>query len=133
MKNQISFFHDFEPPTTTFQSRNSQWRPTPAARKAAATWQAVLEQYKPAEPLKGPIALHIEIFFKGRSDETFRHTGKPDLDNLLKGVLDICTKLGYWEDDAQVCSIRADKCLSGLPGVFFHARAILAGDNDEDE
>lgn len=30
------------------------------------------------------------------------HTGKPDLDNLAKAVLDVLTRLGAWKDDALV-------------------------------
>lgn len=119
-KTKICFFHQFTPPTTTFQARNSQWRPTPAARKAMALWQAVLEQYRPAEPLKGPVRLEVQFIFPGERVQTIR-TAKPDLDNLLKGVLDICTRLGYWQDDAQVVSIYAMKMDSPMPGLFFAA------------
>ena len=34
------------------------------------------------------------------------HTQKPDIDNLLKAVLDACTQIGLWRDDDQV--VRAD-------------------------
>ena len=122
-KNKICFFHQFEPPTTTFQARNSQWRPTPAARKALAIWQAVLEQYTPAEPLKGAIRLEVQFIFPGERVQTIR-TAKPDLDNLLKGVLDICTRLGYWQDDAQVAAIDVRKMDSPMPGIFFRAETI---------
>ena len=124
-KHTISFFHQFDPPTTTFQARNGKWRPTPAARKAMAIWQAVLERYKPAEPLHGAIVLEIEFMFPGK--QTRVRWTKPDLDNLLKGVLDICTRLGYWEDDAQIVLIKAQKRNGTLPGLFFHADAIMAG------
>ena len=30
------------------------------------------------------------------------HTVRPDLDNLEKALLDVLTRLRYWEDDAQV-------------------------------
>lgn len=32
------------------------------------------------------------------------HTGKPDRDNLDKGVLDALTQIQMWPDDAQVCA-----------------------------
>ena len=88
-----------------------------------AIWQAVLEQYRPAEPLNGPVRLEVQFIFPGERVQTIR-TAKPDLDNLLKGVLDICTRLGYWHDDAQVVSIYAMKMDSPMPGLFFAAERI---------
>lgn len=32
------------------------------------------------------------------------HTGKPDRDNLDKGILDALTQIQMWPDDAQVCA-----------------------------
>ena len=32
-------------------------------------------------------------------------TKKPDLDNLVKAVMDACTMLGFWSDDKQVATI----------------------------
>ena len=87
-----------------------------------ALWQAVLEQYTPAEPLKGPVRLEVQFIFPGER-QTIR-TAKPDLDNLLKGVLDICTRLGYWQDDAQVAAIDVRKMDSPMPGIFFRAETI---------
>ena len=88
-----------------------------------ALWQAVLEQYTPAEPLKGPVRMEVQFIFPGERVQTIR-TAKPDLDNLLKGVLDICTRLGYWQDDAQVVSIYAMKMDSPMPGLFFAAETV---------
>lgn len=33
------------------------------------------------------------------------HTGKPDIDNLAKAVMDVLTRLGAWTDDALVCNL----------------------------
>ena len=44
------------------------------------------------------------------------HTKKPDLDKLLRAVLDACTTGGVWRDDSQVATI--------------HARKVYAGDAD---
>lgn len=35
----------------------------------------------------------------------FLHTGKPDVDNLAKAVLDCLTSIRAWHDDAQVCEL----------------------------
>lgn len=37
------------------------------------------------------------------------HTGKPDTDNLAKGVLDALTHLQLWQDDAAVASLTVSK------------------------
>jgi Holliday junction resolvase RusA-like endonuclease len=47
-----------------------------------------------------------------------RNTG--DLDNLVKPVLDVMTEAGWWDDDAQVVSLRVTKKYTALdqePGV----------------
>ena len=73
----------------------------------------------PKEPLKG--ALHIEMMFifkrpkshfnrsgslKSRAKK--EHTSKPDIDNLVKFVLDSLSS-NFFEDDRQVVSINALK------------------------
>ena len=45
------------------------------------------------------------------------HTSKPDLDNLLKAVLDALTNLGVWRDDSQIASVRCYKCFGTNPGA----------------
>ena len=47
-------------------------------------------------------------------------TTKPDTDNLQKALLDSMTKLGFWKDDAQVCSQIVEKFWSDVPGVFVY-------------
>jgi Holliday junction resolvase RusA-like endonuclease len=37
------------------------------------------------------------------------HTGKPDLDNLLKSTMDALTDIGVWKDDSLVIQTIADK------------------------
>jgi Holliday junction resolvase RusA-like endonuclease len=38
-----------------------------------------------------------------------RHAGKPDLDNLLKAVMDALTSIGVWKDDALVFKVVSEK------------------------
>ena len=59
------------------------------------------------EPLKGAIFIDITFSFKVRSGSGW-HTKKPDLDNLVKSVLDGLNGI-LWEDDKQVAEIRARK------------------------
>jgi Holliday junction resolvase RusA-like endonuclease len=37
------------------------------------------------------------------------HTGKPDTDNLAKAVLDCCSAIGIWHDDAQITDLLVTK------------------------
>jgi Holliday junction resolvase RusA-like endonuclease len=58
------------------------------------------------------------------------HTGKPDRDNVEKGILDALTALGMWEDDGQVCQGSVDKIYGERPGaviVIQHAVMIESG------
>ena len=38
-----------------------------------------------------------------------RHTSKPDVDNMVKAVMDALTMIGIWQDDDQVCQLYATK------------------------
>ena len=63
--------------------------------------------------LKGPI--FVMMFFlvplkSGKDMES--HTKKPDLDNLIKPVLDALTQAGIWHDDSQVSAISAQKLVA---------------------
>jgi Holliday junction resolvase RusA-like endonuclease len=44
------------------------------------------------------------------------HTGRPDLDNIVKAVTDGCNGV-LWHDDAQVVSVHAVKRYGAAPGV----------------
>ena len=43
------------------------------------------------------------------------HTGTPDIDNLIKAVMDAITALNVWRDDSQVVTIHAYKTWSDIP------------------
>jgi Holliday junction resolvase RusA-like endonuclease len=44
-----------------------------------------------------------------KSDVPKYHTKKPDVDNFAKLILDVLSKIEYWEDDSQVVSLRVTK------------------------
>jgi Holliday junction resolvase RusA-like endonuclease len=53
----------------------------------------------------------------------------PDLDKLVRAVMDALTEAGVWADDAQVCSIRASMRYAGegeQPGVLVDVRRLDA-------
>ena len=63
------------------------------------------------EPLDGPVTLSCvfvmprpkRLIWKRREMPREPHTGKPDLDNLIKSLKDALKGLA-WRDDSQVCS-----------------------------
>lgn len=87
--------HFFEPPSLT------------AARQK---YIDMLAQHRPAERLTGSLHLHVVWCFltDRHPDGAWRDT-KPDTDNLQKLLKDCMTHVGFWEDDAQVCSELVEK------------------------
>jgi Holliday junction resolvase RusA-like endonuclease len=87
--------------------------------------------YLPKTPLQGPIEVQITYYFprpqshygkrKGelylKPDAPRWHTGKPDIDNADKAIMDALTTLGMWVDDAQVVSMMVEKRYSETQGV----------------
>lgn len=80
--------------------------------EAAKTWHGL--------KIEGPIMLTVD-FLMPRPRSHFRrngdvrptapqwHTSRPDLDNLLKAVLDALTTVGVWRDDNEVVEIVSRK------------------------
>ena len=84
------------------------------------TLEAWLKDYAPEKPLTGPLVLEfVAALPVPRSDSKKKReaklrgydapTKKPDLDNLTKQLKDACTRLQFWNDDAQVVCLRCDK------------------------
>lgn len=81
----------------------------------AAVQLACQQAYK-GPPLEGPLSLTIEFYlprpknkiWKTKAMPAYLHTGKPDIDNLVKSVKDALTGLA-WRDDSQVACLIATK------------------------
>lgn len=78
----------------------------------------LLEQYK-GLPLNGALKMEITFYFgipksysrkkiKELEKNLFLHTNKPDVDNLIKSFCDASNGI-LWDDDKQVCIIKASK------------------------
>ena len=55
-----------------------------------------------------------------RKSAPVHHTSKPDVDNLCKLVMDVCTQMRVYNDDSQVIGLSASKRFARndeLPGV----------------
>ena len=78
---------------------------------------AVMERYRPAEPMTGPLRLSLLWTFPGSAAGVVPKVTRPDLDNLAKLALDAMTRSGYWRDDAQVVEFTTAKFAGPIPGM----------------
>jgi Holliday junction resolvase RusA-like endonuclease len=62
------------------------------------------------DAMEGAIVLNVDFFMpKAKSNKKDSPFQKPDLDKLIRAIMDSCTKAGAIRDDAQVCAIQATK------------------------
>ena len=61
-----------------------------------------------------PIAIHVCFYFKQTTKKNTTHCKKPDIDNLIKWILDISTGI-LFKDDCQVFSLYAQKLYDSTP------------------
>ena len=89
----------------------------------------------PSVPLPGPIAVKIRFVMprpqrlsrKKDPEGLLWHSQKPDLDNLIKAVLDAMTKGRWWACDSQVVRIGADKVFcekARRPSIEMEVKAL---------
>lgn len=87
---------------------------------ALATWRAsiaIAARYAGAQPSAKSISMTmVFIFQKPKTVTRSEPTVPPDLDKLIRAVLDGLTAVAY-KDDAQVTEIRAVKIYGERPGV----------------
>lgn len=88
------------------------WRSTVAAAAGAA--------YS-GEQLAGPLQMVVQFAFVRPASISAKRRPlpavKPDLDKLLRALLDGITDSGIWRDDSQVVTLLATKVYADRPGV----------------
>jgi len=106
-------------------SDNTRTRPWKAAVTAAASearqWVSM-----------GPVVVEIDFGLPRPKGHYGRRgllpsapdypAGRPDVDKLIRAVLDACTEARLWHDDAQVVAVSAIKAWSETPGA--HVRVV---------
>ena len=95
-----------------------------------------LAKFRPEAPLEGPIELNVCWCYEATADHPIAtwKTTKPDTDNLIKIFKDEMTRLGFWEDDAQICCEINAKIYDRISGVNVQIRELQNGvDFEEDE
>lgn len=86
-----------------------------SANKNLKPWRALVEwearhQWGGKPPLEKALAVVIEFYLhKPKSVKRAQPTVKPDLDKMVRSVLDALTSAHVWNDDAQVITVVARK------------------------
>ena len=97
--------------------------------RSADAWKAAVRvawRAEPRQPLEGPVRLSLNFCMprpayhfttKGAltAGAPVRHTVKPDIDNLVKAVMDALTDAGAWHDDCQIVELTIGKHYSHVP------------------
>lgn len=124
----IEFFLPMEKiPTTTHQQKKVNvingkpifYEPE-ELKNARAKFESLLARHVPPDKLKGPVRLTVKWCFpmiKGARTGQYKTTA-PDTDNLQKLFKDCMSKVGFWENDAQVASEIAEKFWSKVVGIY---------------
>ncbi len=103
-------------PQTTHQSgtridfRSRRTYKSKQLQEVEAFYTKLLKPFAPAAPIEGGALVDISFYYKtAKRLRGFPRLARPDVDNMAKIVLDVMTKLGYWNDDSQVVQLKAGK------------------------
>lgn len=127
-KKFIQFFIPMKPPTVTQQKKRISksksgklcFYDTPELKSARSKLTDSLAKFVPEHKFETPVRLCVKWCFpitRGHRDGEYK-SSKPDTDNLQKMLKDIMTALGFWTDDALVCSEIIEKFYAKMPGLF---------------
>ena len=127
------FFIPMIPPTVTAQEHKitvvngkPHFYDPPEVKDAKNKLAAHLSKKVPPQPYMSGVRLIVKWCFpiKGRHRDGDWRTSRPDTDNLQKLLKDVMTRLGFWRDDAQVCSEVAEKFWASTPGIFIRIEEL---------
>lgn len=127
------FFMAMIPPTATHQEKRFVYKngqpyfyEDEKLKSARAKLSAYLSKHIPKEPYTSAVRLIVKWCFPvtGKHINGDYKTSKPDTDNLQKLLKDIMTDLGYWKDDALVCSDLCEKFYADVPGIYINIKEL---------
>lgn len=122
-----NFFIPMIPPTVTHQEKKisvKNGKPIvyepPELKDARNKLSAHLARFAPKKPFEGAVRLMVKWCFPvtAKHSNGEYKTTKPDTDNLQKLLKDVMTTLGFWQDDALVCSEIVEKFYSDVSGIY---------------
>lgn len=122
----LEFFMPMRIPTVTHQEKKVAvvkgkpvfYEPN-ELKDARSKFESYLGKYAPEKKFTGAVRLITKWMFPcGRHKSGTYKTTKPDTDNLIKLLKDVMTKLGFWNDDAQVTSEITEKFWNDVQGIY---------------
>ena len=128
----ISFHLPIVPPKATSQTKRlvmvggkPRFFPTKDHQQAEGDLLALCAEHAPPAPLEGPVSLSVSFTFPWRKSETKKRRARtllpndkrPDLDNLVKLIGDVLTKLRFYNDDGQVSTLLVSKWWGDNVGI----------------
>ena len=82
--------------------------------------------HRPLTPIDFAIQVSILFIMPRTQDKYFaeaNHIGKPDIDNLIKFVLDALNEI-FWKDDGVISKVEAHKIYGECPGTVIEIREL---------
>jgi len=130
----ITAIHKFIPmdiPKVTHQQKrvNFQTRSFYEDKRLASArdyFMIMLKSLVPEKPLEAPILLKVMWCFYTKDKRKWDKykTTRPDLDNHQKLLQDCMTKLGFWQDDAQIATLIITKIWDMEEGIEITAYTL---------
>lgn len=99
------------------------------AKQKAIYENAIREALDGREPPMFEDAVYLDITFyyqiKAKNRWGQWKTSKPDLDNSVKSLQDVMTRMGFWKDDSQIALLKLKKRLSEHPGILIETGRLI--------
>ena len=104
----------------------------PQAKMDRQKLKDLLAQHVPDQPLVNvPITITVIWCFpitgSHRSGEP--KITRPDTQNMCKGLYDVMTELGFWDDDSRIADEHLSKCYSNIPGLYIEYEEMKMKEN----
>lgn len=141
----FSFFLRCVPPNKTAQGKGVRvvnGRPHFFTKKDHAQderdYQVLMAQHQIPAPITGPVWLHISATWpylkshvstkkNAAREDLIWHTGKPDLDNFVKALIDQLVKMRFLEDDKQIAMMTIRKMYGPPDAVGIEIKCEVLG------
>ena len=98
-------------------ARGHSYTPQKTREAEASVVGAFKAKYFDFVPLSSPLSVTMLFQFKKPKKEKKHFTQRPDVDNLVKTVMDALNGVA-WEDDAQIVQLVAQKVYADIEGTL---------------